>query len=78
MNTWVNSFNYKFSNFKQPTSQFFLFCAGTIGAGYAGAGGVLQPADRDADSTNFLYMDCHVGAVGETKSYYDLGWRIIE
>ena len=78
MNMWVNNFKYKFSNFKQPTSQFFIYCGSTVGQGYASAGGVLEPADRDADSTNFLYMDCHVGAVGETKSHYDRGWHIIE
>ena len=78
MNLWVNNFKYRFSSFKQPTSQFFIYCASSVGRGYAGAGGVLEPADRDADSTNFLYMDCHVGAVGETRSHYDLGWHIIE
>ena len=78
MNAFVNYFKYKFSNFKQPTSQFFIYCGSTVGHGYAGMGGVGEPADRDADSTNFLYMDCHVGAVGETRSYYDFGWRIIE
>jgi prepilin-type N-terminal cleavage/methylation domain-containing protein len=78
MNLWVNDFKYKFSSFKQPTSQFFIYCGSTVGRGYAGAGGVLEPADRDADSTNFLYMDCHVGTVGETRSHYDFGWHIIE
>jgi prepilin-type N-terminal cleavage/methylation domain-containing protein len=78
MNVFVNNFKYRFASFKQPTQQFFIYCASTVGNGYAGSGGVLDPADRDADSTNFLYMDCHVGAVGQTKSYYDLGWRVIE
>ena len=87
MNNFVNNIQYRFSKFKQPTTQFLIYCASTIGKGYPGSSGsdpsldglgVNDPADRDADSTNFLYMDCHVGSVGETNDWHDLGWLIIE